>query len=521
MHVIIPMSGLGSRFVQDGYTMPKPLIKVDGKPMIEHVVNLFPNETKITFICNDTHLRETSMEHILRHIVPSCTIREVSVKNRQGPVDAVYQIREMIEDDEEVIVSYCDYGTTWDYQSFLNDVRGAKADGAIAYYTGFHPHLLGPDNYAFMKTNENNELVEIREKEMFGTDKMNEKSSNGTYYFRTGGLLKTYFKKLMDSNIRVNNEFYVSMVYNHMVQDNHRVRLFQIEKMLQWGTPRDLEIYKDWSSYFHKIKTIKQTKPSDILNTTLILPMAGHGSRFSAKNYNLPKPLLPIRDTPMIMEAVNQLPETTNKIFICLEQHDNVFDICKIIEGRYENTSCVTVSGVTQGQACTCELGIMDQHIDMESPILISACDNGVYYDVDKYQKLLLDEQNDVIVWGFKNNQASVVNPDMYAWLDVDENDNINGVSCKKYPYDDDPRNHSAIIGTMFFRKARYFMEGLQECYKNKTMTNGEYYVDNVIQENINSGLRIKLFNVEHYICWGTPGDYETYNYWDDHFCEK
>lgn len=111
MHVIIPLSGVGKRFVDAGYKEPKPLIVVEGKPIIQHVVELFPDENKITFICNDEHLKNTNMKQILKNIVPNSNVFEVSVNNRKGPVDAVLQACELIEDDEEIIISYCDYGT--------------------------------------------------------------------------------------------------------------------------------------------------------------------------------------------------------------------------------------------------------------------------------------------------------------------------------------------------------------------------------------------------------------------------
>ena len=109
MQIIIPMSGEGQRFVDAGYKDPKPLIEVDEKPIIEHVVNLFPNETNISFICNDKHLKETNMKNILNNICPTGKIYEVPVKGRQGPVHAVSLIFENINDEDEVIISYCDY----------------------------------------------------------------------------------------------------------------------------------------------------------------------------------------------------------------------------------------------------------------------------------------------------------------------------------------------------------------------------------------------------------------------------
>jgi hypothetical protein len=186
-----------------------------------------------------------------------------------------------------------------------------------------------------------------------------------------------------------------------------------------------------------------------------------------------------------------------------------------------EQYSVVPIDKTTQGQACTCEIGVNEAAIDLEAPIMISACDNGVYYDTAKYHALKENPDIDVIVWSFRNNQTSKVNPNMYSWLDVDADDNIRAVYCKNFVFDDPLKTH-AIIGTMFFRQARYFMDGLQSNYGGNLRTNGEFYVDDVINRNIERGLRVKVFEVENYICWGTPDDYETYQYWRKFFdsCE-
>ena len=170
IQLIIPMSGIGKRFIEAGYKDPKPLIEVDGQPIIKHVVDLFPGVTDVTFICNEIHLKDTKMRDILKSIVPNCKIYEVPSENRKGPVDAVNQISDYIDDNSEVIISYCDYGTYWDFPKFLEEAK--DFDGAIPCYTGFHPHMLESDNYAFCKE-ENNLLLEIKEKEPFTDNKMN------------------------------------------------------------------------------------------------------------------------------------------------------------------------------------------------------------------------------------------------------------------------------------------------------------------------------------------------------------
>lgn len=514
IQLVIPMSGIGKRFIEAGYKDPKPLIRVDGMPIIQHVVNMFPGINDVTFICNEKHINETNVVDVLREISPACKIYTVSNENRKGPVDAVNQIRDHIRDDAEIIVSYCDYGTQWNFDQFLELTKTGYYDGMIPCYTGFHPHMLGGDNYAFCK-HENKKLIQIKEKEPFTDNKMNEYASNGTYYFKTGLLLKKYFKELIDLNQHLNGEFYVSLVYNLLVRDNLNVGIFEIEKMLQWGTPYDLENYKGWSAYFANVDKQQTITHND--DVTLVLPMAGNGSRFTEQGYKTPKPLLDVDGQPMVVQAVNCLPQSKHNIFICLEDHVQKWNIDKILAKQYSNTHVCSIAKTTSGQACTCELGINNFNIDLEKPILISACDNGVCYNTEKYSKLVNDNNVDVIVWSFRNNQASKNNPNMYSWLDVDDKDNINYVSCKKFTHTNPLESH-AIIGTMFFRKAKYFIDGLQKNYENNIRTNNEYYVDDVINQNIKAGLNVKVFEVDNYICWGTPDDYKTYNYWKDFF---
>jgi bifunctional N-acetylglucosamine-1-phosphate-uridyltransferase/glucosamine-1-phosphate-acetyltransferase GlmU-like protein len=521
MKIIIPMSGIGKRFVEAGYKDPKPLIIVEGKPIIEHIVNLFDKENdEFVFICNDQHLKETNMYNELLRICPNSRIYEVSVNNRKGPVDAVMQIadEEINDDDQDIIISYCDYGTVWDYDAFKKDINERELDGSIPSYIGFHPHMLGSDNYAFIKEDieESKVFSAIQEKKPFTDNKMNEYASNGTYYYRNGAIVKKYFKELIDKNISTNGEFYCSMVYNLMKEDGLKIGIFEIKKMLQWGTPKDLEEYLLWSNYFLYRKPDFNKTFVDKYETTLILPMAGAGSRFSKEGFLTPKPLLDVEGLPMIIQAVECLPKTSNKIFIGQEEHFKKYEIDKTITDFYPEAKIIGINYITDGQACTCEIAFKNYDIPMEKPVLISACDNGVYYDIDKYNELLEDPDVDIIIWSFSNNPTSKLYPHMYAWLHVDENNYIQDVSIKK-AFTEHP-NKYCIIGTMLFKKGQYFIEGLNDIYENNNRTNGEFYVDNMIMPLIKMGYKVKIFDVDNYLCWGTPNDYKTYNYWKEYF---
>lgn len=509
IQLVIPMSGKGYRFLNAGYKDPKPLIEVDGMPMIEHVVKMFPGVTDILFICREEHIRETNMKNILKRIAPECKIKILNEEKLLGPVDTVCKVLDEISDTKEVIFSYCDYGTVWNFEKFLKDVKDKNLDGSVVCYTGFHPHMLGTDNYAFVKK-ENNLVAKIQEKKPFTDDKMSEEASNGTYYFKSGKIAKKYFKKLIDSGETVNGEFYISMVYNHLINDNLKVGTFLIEKMLQWGTPYDLEVYKSWSNYFANKKKQKIIQMPE--RTKLVLPMAGQGSRFRDVGYKTPKPLLPVDNKPMIIRAVDCLPQSKRNIFICLENH--LKHIADKLHNAFENVSIKSITKTTEGQACTTEIGL--EGCNLDEPFLVSACDNGILYDGDKFDKLLKEGNADVIVFSFRGNPTTKHNPNMYSWLDVEGND-IKSVSCKKFKGEDPLKEH-AIIGTMYFKKAKYFLDNLKINYKEDIRTNGEFYVDDVIQTCIESNLMVKVFEVDNYICWGTPDDYETYCYWEDYF---
>lgn len=511
MHIIIPMSGVGKRFIDAGYKVPKPLIEVDGKPIIEHVCDLFPGETKFTFICNAQHLAETNMREMLTSIKPGSQIVEIP-NHKKGPVFAVDSINHLIDDDEEVIVNYCDFGTYWDYHDFLEHTRSRNADGALPSYKGFHPHMLGTTNYAFMR-DKDQWMLEIKEKEPFTDNRMQEYASNGTYYFKKGAYVKKYFRQLMDEDINLKGEYYVSLIYNLLVADNLKVSIYEIQHMLQWGTPGDVEEYNTWSKYFrHAIE--EKDKPEPIADSITLIPLAGRGSRFASAGYLDPKPLIEVSGKPMIIQASESLPKSERHIFVTLQEHLDNYSLAEALQDVYPNCKVVPIKGVTDGQAITVSLGL--ENANPEVPLLVAATDNGMIYNKANYQSLIEDDEVDAIVFTFRNHVSSRNNPQMYGWVKTDGDQAI-GVSVK-VPISDDPFNDHAITGSFFFRKVQFYQKALERLIEKDVRVNGEYYVDSLIGELIEMDFNVKVFEVDDYIGWGTPNDYETFVYWQSFF---
>ncbi len=253
MKIVIGMAGLGERFLKEGYKDPKPLIKVDGKPIIEHIIHMFPGENDFVFICNEEHLKTTNMERELRRIVPSGKIISIPT-HKLGSVWSVLEAlkkEDFIKDDEPVIINYCDFGWWWDYENFKETIAKTQCDAAVTAYKGFHPHLLGPAVYASMRVDENNWMIESREKHSFTENKMDSFQQAGTFYFAKGIYIKKYFKEMIDRNLTVNGEYYISGTLTQVIKEaGLKIYVYPLEYFLQWGTPQDLKEYQFWSDYF-------------------------------------------------------------------------------------------------------------------------------------------------------------------------------------------------------------------------------------------------------------------------------
>jgi len=262
MKVIIPMAGLGQRFVDKGYKNPKPFIWVDDNCIIDKVVNMFDKNDELIFVCNERHLKETDMHDRLNKMHKNSQVVSVPEHNR-GPVFTILPYLDMIDDDEPVIVCYCDNPYLWNYEKFKEWVKNTKTDGCVLTHTGFHPHRLASTYMAYCKM-KGDQMVEIKEKEPYTNNHWDEHASTGTYYFKKGSYIKKYFQEAIDKEIKhTNGEYYVTLIYNLLIQDGLNVRVYDTDFVTVFGTPSELENYKAW----HTIIKGEQVKNKiDLIN---------------------------------------------------------------------------------------------------------------------------------------------------------------------------------------------------------------------------------------------------------------
>lgn len=244
MKIIVPMAGLGQRFINAGYVDPKPLIKVGEKKIIEYIVDMFNKDDDFVFICNDTHIKSYKIDEYLKQIVPNCVVLSMP-EHKKGPCFTVQRAYDYIDDNEEVIVTYCDNPYIWNYENFKSHVKNNNLDGCILSHTGFHPHTLANTKMAFMQE-ENGVVTHVQEKKCYTDNPELEHASTGTYYFNKGSYVKKYFNLAIEKNLNYNGEYYVTLVYNLLIADSLKVGYFDTPFVTVFGTPEEVQQFEAW-----------------------------------------------------------------------------------------------------------------------------------------------------------------------------------------------------------------------------------------------------------------------------------
>ncbi|NVM36698.1 MAG: HAD-IA family hydrolase [Candidatus Lokiarchaeota archaeon] len=236
MNVLIPMAGAGSRFEKAGYTFPKPLIEVNGKPMIELVVENLNVQAKYVFIVQKSHSEKYNLKNMLSSICPKCEVVEVDGVT-EGAACTTLLAKQFIDNDEPLLMANSDQYVDWDSHDFMYSMQGDnEIDAGILTFKSHHP------KWSFVKLGEDGYVNEVAEK-----DPISDIATVGIYYWKKGSDYVKYAEDMISKDIRFNNEFYVCPVFNQAIEDNKKIKISNIASNSMWGlgTPEDLKIFMD------------------------------------------------------------------------------------------------------------------------------------------------------------------------------------------------------------------------------------------------------------------------------------
>lgn len=231
LRIVIPMAGEGKMFQRAGFSFPKPLIDIHGKPMIQWVVENINVQGKFIFIVNKEHMERYSLFHLLNLIAPGCDIVTLE-KKTEGAVQSVLEAAHLFDDENPICIANSDQVIEWNSNEFFYAMAADGCDGGIVTFESTHP------KWSFVKTGENGLVTEVAEKVPISN-----RATAGIYYFRKGSDFVKYARQMITSNIRTRGEFYVCPVYNELLKEKHNVRAFPVRKVWSLGTPEDVKTF--------------------------------------------------------------------------------------------------------------------------------------------------------------------------------------------------------------------------------------------------------------------------------------
>lgn len=233
MNIVIPMAGRGRRFEEAGYTFPKPLIDVDGKPMIQLVVESLGLRGRHIFLVQREHLARYAVADMLERIAPDCVVVPVDGVT-EGAACTVLLARDLIDSDAPLVIANSDQIIEWDERMRTFGLHDPwHPDGAILTFTSTHP------KWSYARLNEDGWVTEVAEKRP-----ISDLATCGVYWFRHGHDFVAGADRMIAANRRVNGEFYVAPVFNELIAVGKRILTMQVKAMHGLGTPEDLEAYR-------------------------------------------------------------------------------------------------------------------------------------------------------------------------------------------------------------------------------------------------------------------------------------
>ena len=237
-NIIIPMAGRGQRWIDAGYTFPKPLIEIKNKPMIELVLENININGNYIFICLKEHIEKFSLDTVLKNLKPDCKIISID-KVTEGAAATILESKSLINNDEPVIIANCDQWIDWSSSRFIDFINKKNPEGALVTYTSTHPRN------SFVKINEENQVVESAEKKPISNI-----ANAGIFYVKSGKNMIEAIEKMINQEIRTNNEFFLSTAFNEFNFEKSKIMTYHVDELKSMGTPEELE--NSWKTNWTK-----------------------------------------------------------------------------------------------------------------------------------------------------------------------------------------------------------------------------------------------------------------------------
>lgn len=233
-------------------------------------------------------------------------------------------------------------------------------------------------------------------------------------------------------------------------------------------------------------KTNKNIKWQD-KNMNIVIPLAGEGSSFKNAGYIFPKPLIEVRNKPMIQLVTENLNTEGNFIFIVKQEHYDKYNLKHLLNLITPGCKIIPIKELTKGAACTVLLA--KEHINNDSPLVIANSDQFIEWNSNEFFYSMAADECDGGILTFESTHPK------WSYVKLDQNGFISETAEKKII------SNKATAGIYFFKKGKDFIKSAEKMIRKNNHFDGEFYVCPTYNEMIGEGKKIRAFNIKK--MWG------------------
>lgn len=489
LNILLLLAGQSSFFSKEEFVFPRPLIEINGKSMIQHVIeNLatITTQKRFIFVVNAEDCRKHHLDNVLKLLTDKNTqIIEVEGETNGALCSALLAI-DSIDAKDPLIIANPDQVIDSDLDEMLEYFEEAHADAAVATFETVHPR------WSYVRFDKNRSIVEAAEKRP-----ISKHAIAGFYYFANGEKFISSAMSSIKKGSHINGTYYVSMVLNELIlQQSHLVAYhLNPDHYHTFYSPQKIEEYKKKMSTSQPQSHIKK-------KINVIIPMAGDGSRFLAAGFSKPKPFIEVNGRPMIANVLDNLDiSDAHYILIARKEHiiHNQEDV-NFLKARYPIT-IVEIDAATEGAACT--LLHARSCIDSNTPLLIANCDQIVDVSIQHFVDDCFKRNLDGSILTFNDKER---NP-KWSFAKINDEGLVTEVKEKQ------AISEHATVGIYFYLKGCDFVDGAIDMIARNDRVRNEFYTCPVFNYALRNQKKIGIYEISdeamHGI--GTPEDLNTY----------
>lgn len=262
-------------------------------------------------------------------------------------------------------------------------------------------------------------------------------------------------------------------------------------RVMRVATPKDVS-YENIYKYLHeKNMNITPKWKDDKLN--VLIPMAGAGSRFEQAGYTFPKPLIDVKNKPMIQVVVENLNIDANYIYVVQKTHREKYNLDTLLNLITPGCKVVETNGLTEGAACTALLA--KQYVNNDSPLFFANSDQFVEWDSNEFMYKMNETQADGGIVTFKATHPK------WSFAKLDDSGFVTEVAEKN------PISDNATVGFYYWKHGADFVKYAEQMISKNIRVNNEFYVCPVFNQAIEDGSMIRAYSVNNMWGLGTPED--------------